>query len=67
MTREEVQNVGYNLSVRLGSGELYRSMDFHIALPPPQLELEPKEVYFPLTAVGSWAKGVFRIANRGYK
>jgi hypothetical protein len=45
----------------------YRKLDFTVEVPPPQLEISPNDVYFPLAAVGTWSKSSFKILNKGYK
>ena len=57
----------YNLLFLLNKQTRYCSIDFDVTIPPPELEIEPKEVYFPITSIGCWSRSSFKVVNKGYK
>jgi hypothetical protein len=38
-----------------------------VAVPPPQLQISPQQLYFPLAVVNSWVKASCLISNLGYR
>jgi len=65
--QKDIENCKYALSIWINNQELYRTIDFSVKVPPPQLEISPPEIYFPLSSVNSWSTAFFSINNLGYK